>query len=90
MRIGGVENFSFFDSAILIFFFNHPHEISQHFDDYPGFQPKTTPAQKYAIQCSHEKGLKMDKILKNAGKTKVYKLKLSLYSRLKKKLLTNY
>ena len=23
------------------------------FDDYPGFQPKTTPAQRYATQCTY-------------------------------------
>ena len=25
--------------------------MGQDFDDYPGFQPKTTPAQKYVTQC---------------------------------------
>ena len=24
--------------------------MGRHFDDYPGFQPKTTPAQRYATQ----------------------------------------
>ena len=27
--------------------------MGQNFDDYPGFQPKTTPAQTYATQFTH-------------------------------------
>ena len=48
MRIGGVENFSFFESAVLekklqrIFFFLHPHENQSKF---------FTPAQRYTTQC---------------------------------------
>jgi hypothetical protein len=26
--------------------------MGQNFDDYLGFQPKTTPAQRYATQCT--------------------------------------
>jgi hypothetical protein len=26
--------------------------MGQNFDDYPGFQPKATPAQRYATQCT--------------------------------------
>ena len=28
-------------------------EMGQTFDDYPGFQPKTTPAQRFATQCTY-------------------------------------
>ena len=58
LRIGGVEKLSFFESAILEFFFgifftSSPWEwvgvswlarMSRNFDDYPGFQPETAPA----------------------------------------------
>ena len=53
----------FFECAILnLFFLLHPHEnqsvswvarMGRNFDDYPGFQPKTTPAQRYATQCMY-------------------------------------
>jgi hypothetical protein len=61
-RIEGVENLSFFEWAILIFFFQKKilmkksvniyrvARMSWNFDDYPGFQPKTTPVQRYATQ----------------------------------------
>jgi hypothetical protein len=50
LRIGGFENLSFFDSAILIFFYSKSVKgswlarMGQNFDDYPGFQAKTTAA----------------------------------------------
>ena len=27
--------------------------MGPNFDDYPSFQPKTTPAQRYATQCTY-------------------------------------
>ena len=27
--------------------------MGRNFDSYPGFQPKTTPAQRYATQCMY-------------------------------------
>ena len=46
LRIGRVKNISFFES-----------DIGRNFDDYPGFQLKTTPAQRYATQqCRRAEG----------------------------------
>ena len=39
------KKLSFLIPPILNIFF------CENFDDYPGFQPKTTPAQRYATQC---------------------------------------
>ena len=33
--------------------------MGQNFDDYSSFQPKTTPAQRYATQCSYSNGFNM-------------------------------
>ena len=63
LRIEGVENLSFFESAVLIFFFTSSQwkliqnyriaRLFRYFHDYFGFQPQTTPAYKYATQCTY-------------------------------------
>jgi hypothetical protein len=39
--------------------------MGQHFDDYSGFQPKTTPLQRYATQCTYIMIPKFPNILTN-------------------------
>ena len=41
-------NWGFQNRQFSIFF---PKMLGRKFDDYPGFQPKTAPAQRYATQC---------------------------------------
>ena len=66
MRIGGLGKLSSFESAILDFlqkfFASSPIKsvevswvarMGRNFYDYPGFQPKTTPAQRYATQRTY-------------------------------------
>ena len=59
----GVENPSFFESALFNFFFASSQwksvkiyriaRIFWNFDDYTGFQSKKTPALRYATQCTY-------------------------------------
>ena len=61
LSIGGIEKLSFFESAMWNFFLaSFPSKsvkaswlamLDRNFDDYPSFQPKTTAAYKYVIQC---------------------------------------
>ena len=60
LRIGGDENLRFFETAILDFVFKSSlwksvknswvEKMGRNFDDYSGFQHKTTSAKKYATQ----------------------------------------
>ena len=62
-KLGELKISGFFESVILIFFSSSPWKsvniyrvvrMGWNSDDYPDFQPKTTPAERYATQCIYQ------------------------------------
>ena len=61
-RIGGLNSSVFLSWPFWKFFASSPWNsvkarMGRKFDDYPGFHPKTTPAQRYATQCNNKKNI---------------------------------
>ena len=83
LRIGGVENLSFLSWPFWIKWEKETNKqakspwksvniyrvarMGQNFDDYPGFQPKTTPVQRYATQCIYIFWLTMNPLQGDRG-----------------------